>query len=178
MDRAALLGLARRAIEAGLGGGRLDVPLAEFPEPLRAVRATFVTLEIGARLRGCIGTLEAQRALVEDVAWNAYAAAFEDPRFPPLTHAELARVDVHVSVLSLPEPMHFHSEQDLIAQLRPNIDGLVLQEGSMRGTFLPSVWEQVPDAVEFLRLLKRKAGLPVDYWSATLRVSRYTTVPV
>ena len=176
--REELLGLARRAIETGLDGGRLDVPLAAFPEPLRAIRATFVTLETGGRLRGCIGTLEARRALVEDVAWNAYGAAFEDPRFPPLARAEFASLDVHLSLLSLPEPISFRSEQDLIAQVRPNIDGLVLEEGPRRGTFLPSVWQHVPDAVEFLRHLKRKAGLPVDYWSATLRVSRYTAESV
>ncbi|MDH4065341.1 MAG: AmmeMemoRadiSam system protein A [Acidobacteriota bacterium] len=172
--RGELLGLARRAIETGLDGGRLDVPLGSFPEPLREVRATFVTLKIGGRLRGCMGTLEARRPLVEDVAWNAYAAAFEDPRFPPLARAEVASLDVSLSLLSLPEPMRFGSEQELVAQIRPNIDGLVLEEGPWRGTFLPSVWQQLPDAGEFLRHLKRKAGLPVDYWSATLCVSRYT----
>lgn len=172
--RAELVGVARRAIEAGLEGVRLRVPLDRCAEPLRAVRATFVTLKIGGELRGCIGTIEARRALVEDVAWNAYAAAFEDPRFPPLGRAEFASVDVHLSILSLPDPLHFGSEEDLLAQLRPNIDGLLLEEGRRRSTFLPSVWEQLPDAAEFLRHLKRKAGLPADYWSATVRVSRYT----
>jgi uncharacterized protein len=176
--RADLLGVARRAIEAGLEGSRLRVPVAEFPEPLRAIRATFVTLEMGGDLRGCIGTLDARRALVEDVAWNAYAAAFDDPRFPPLARDELIRIEVHLSVLSPPELMLVGSEHDLLARLRPGIDGLLLQEGGLRGTFLPSVWQQLPDPVEFLTHLKRKAGLPANYWSATLRVSRYTTESV
>jgi hypothetical protein len=176
--RAELLAVARRAIDAGLGSSRLRVPLAGVPEPLRAVRATFVTLKIGVELRGCIGTLEARRTLVEDVAWNAHAAAFDDPRFPPLTRAEFERVDVHLSLLSLPDPLSFSSEQDLLAQIRPYIDGLVLEEGRRRSTFLPAVWEQLPDAAEFLRHLKRKAGLPPDYWSETVRISRYTAESV
>jgi AmmeMemoRadiSam system protein A len=176
--RAELLGVARSAIAAGLGGVRLRLTLSEYSEPLRDVRASFVTLEIEGRLRGCIGTLEARRALAEDVASNAYSAAFEDPRFPPLALAEFDELDVHLSLLSRPEPMRFRSEQDLLTQIRPNIDGLVLQEGQRRGTFLPSVWEQLPDAAEFFRHLKRKAGLPADYWSTTLRVSRYTAESV
>ena len=173
-DRVELLRIARRAVESGLDGASLRVRLEEFSEPLRAIRATFVTLEIEGRLRGCIGTLDARHPLVEDVAINAYNAAFEDPRFPPLRRVELSGLDIHLSLLSLPEPMAFRSEADLLPQIRPNVDGLVLEEGRRRGTFLPSVWEQLPDPVEFLRHLKRKAGLPADYWSATLRVSRYT----
>jgi AmmeMemoRadiSam system protein A len=109
------------------------------------------------------------------VASNAYSAAFEDPRFAPLERGEFERLDIHLSLLSAPEPIQFGSEKDLLAQIRPSLDGLVLEEGARRGTFLPSVWEQLPDPVEFLRHLKRKAGLPADYWSATLRVSRYTS---
>jgi len=173
--RQELLELAERAIEAGLGGERIKVHPADFPQPLRNTRATFVTLTIHARLRGCIGTLEARRTLVEDVAANAYSAAFEDPRFAPLERGELGHLEIHLSLLSLPEPLTFSSEDDLLAQIRPGIDGLVLQEGIRRGTFLPSVWEQLPEPVEFLRHLKRKAGLPGEYWSSTLRVSRYTS---
>ncbi|KPK71937.1 MAG: hypothetical protein AMJ84_05270 [Acidithiobacillales bacterium SM23_46] len=173
--RQELLGLAARSIQAGLTGDRLKVRAGDFPQPLRMTRATFVTLTIDAQLRGCIGTLEARRALVEDVASNAYSAAFEDPRFAPLERGEFERLDIHLSLLSAPEPIQFGSEKDLLAQIRPSLDGLVLEEGARRGTFLPSVWEQLPDPVEFLRHLKRKAGLPADYWSATLRVSRYTS---
>lgn len=177
-DRTALLDVARRAIETGLGGIRLRVSAEAFPEPLRAARATFVTLHARGELRGCIGTLDASRTLVEDVAWNAHAAAFEDPRFAPVTRQELSLVEIHVSVLSPPEPISVGSEPELIARLRRDIDGLVLEEGRRRGTFLPSVWEELPDPADFLRHLKRKAGLPADYWSATLRISRYTVESV
>jgi AmmeMemoRadiSam system protein A len=177
-DRVELLRIARRSIESGLDGTALRIRAEEFSASLRAIRASFVTLEIDGRLRGCIGTLDARRPLVEDVAHNAYNAAFDDPRFPPLRRVELAAVEIHLSLLSLPEPIAFQSEQDLLAQIRPRVHGLVLEEGRRRGTFLPSVWEQLPDPVEFLRHLKRKAGLPEDYWSATLRVSRYTAESV
>ncbi len=173
--RRTLLDLAGAAIEKGLGGGCLAVRASDYPEPLRVPRATFVTLHVGSELRGCIGTLDVRRTLVEDVAHNARAAAFEDPRFPPLGHAEFERLDIHISVLSLPEPVTFGSEEDLLRQLRPHMDGLILQAGLHRGTFLPSVWEQLPDPREFLRHLKRKAGLPADYWAADIRVSRYVT---
>lgn len=173
--REELLKLAKRSIETGLGGERLRVRTGDFPAELQARRATFVTLSVAMRLRGCIGTLEARRTLVEDVVANAYSAAFEDPRFAPLERVELEQLEIHLSLLTAPEPMAFASEQELLAQIRPSVDGLVLQEGARRGTFLPSVWEQLPDPVEFLRQLKRKAGLPADYWSATLSVSRYTS---
>jgi len=172
--RRTLLELAGAAIEKGLGGGRLAVRADDYPEPLRAPRATFVTLHLDAQLRGCIGTLEARRALVEDVAYNARAAAFDDPRFPPLAHAEFGRLEIHISVLSAPEPLSCESEDELLRRLRPQVDGLILEERARRATFLPSVWEQLPDPREFLRQLKHKAGLPADYWSRTLRVSRYT----
>jgi len=112
---------------------------------------------------------------VEDVAENAFAAAFRDPRFPAISSSELADLDLHISILSPAEAMHFDSEQSLLAQLKPGLDGLILQDGYHRGTFLPSVWEQLPDAAEFLRNLKQKAGLPSDYWSDHLKISRYST---
>lgn len=173
--REELLKLAARSVEAGLGGERLRVRAGDFPAALQVRRASFVTLTVESRLRGCIGTLEAHRTLIEDVVANAYSAAFEDPRFPPLERVEFERLEIHLSLLTAPEPMAFATEQELLAQIRPSVDGLVLQEGARRGTFLPSVWEQLPDPVEFLRHLKRKAGLPADYWSATLRVSRYSS---
>lgn len=177
-QRAELLAIARRAIAEGLDGRRLRVTLADLPASLQTIRASFVTLRIGGHLRGCIGTIEARRPLAEDVAYHAYAAAFEDPRMPPLARHELSGVDIHLSLLSPLEPLEFDSEQDLLRQLRPTVDGLVLQEGVRRGTFLPSVWAEVPDPVVFLRQLKRKTGLPVDYWSSALRVSRYTAESV
>lgn len=171
-----LLQLARDSIKHGLETGRAStVRLADYPPELCVERATFVTLERHGQLRGCIGMLEAVRPLVEDIAENAFAAAFRDPRFPPLTPAELADLDVHISILSPAEAMDFASEADLLAQIRPGIDGLILQEGYRRGTFLPAVWEQLPDSQQFLRHLKQKAGLPADYWSDSIKISRYST---
>lgn len=169
-----LLDLARTAIQKRLQGESFTVPTGDYPASLRAPRASFVTLHVDAQLHGCIGTLAARRPLVEDVAHNARAAAFADARFPALTAAEFERLDIHISVLGIPEPMQFDSEESLLRQLRPQVDGLILEEGSHRGTFLPSVWEQLPAARDFLCHLKRKAGLPADYWSRDLRVRRYT----
>ncbi|WP_245731691.1 AmmeMemoRadiSam system protein A [Thiocapsa roseopersicina] len=175
-ERRMLLAVAAQSIEHGLNHGRpLEPDPHEYPAALQAERATFVTLQIAGELRGCIGVLEAIRPLVVDVARNAYAAAFEDPRFPPLTRAELPRLDIHISVLSPSEPMHFRSESDLLGQIRPGIDGLILEDRGRRGTFLPSVWEQLPEPADFFEHLRHKAGLPSRYWSETLRVSRYTT---
>jgi len=170
-----LLQLAGDSIKKGLCGEILSVRPTDYPEPLQTKRATFVTLHVDAQLRGCIGTIEAHQALVQDVASNAYSAAFRDTRFSVLTWAEYKRLDIHISVLSLPEPLHFSSEEELLAQLQPRVDGLIIEEGFRRGTFLPSVWEQLPDPREFLRQLKCKAGLPADHWSNHIRVQRYTT---
>jgi AmmeMemoRadiSam system protein A len=170
-----LLDIARAAIGAGVGGRRPTVPFGELTPSLRRPQATFVTIEHGGSLRGCIGTLEAFRPLAIDVAENAYAAAFNDPRFPPVGAGEVDGLDIHISLLGAAQPMMFTSEADLIRQLRPGIDGLVLDELGRRATLLPSVWESITDAREFLRHLKLKAGLPGDHWSTTLAVSRYTT---
>lgn len=175
-QKATLLTLARASIQEGLKAGRpLQVDLSQYDAAITCKRASFVTLERGGQLRGCIGMLEAVRPLAEDIAENAFAAAFRDPRFPALSEPEYADLDLHISVLSPAEALDFDSEQDLIAQLQPGIDGLILQEGYRRGTFLPSVWEQLPDPVQFLRHLKQKAGLPADYWSDTLKIFRYRT---
>lgn len=174
-DKKALRALALASIQHGLQHGRaLPVDVNQVSPALKAIAATFVTLEIDGDLRGCIGTLEAHRALAVDVAQNAFAAAFRDSRFPPLLATEAAQLELHISVLSPPLPMTVHDEADLLRQLRPGIDGIVLSEGSRRGTFLPSVWEQLPQPRDFLAQLKRKAGLPANYWSRTLRIERYT----
>jgi len=149
--------------------------IGKLPAELNERRATFVTLTIGGQLRGCIGMLEACRPLAEDVAANACAAAFEDPRFPPLTKKEFEKLEIHISVLSPPEELNFSSEEDVLRQIRPGIDGLILQDGFHRGTFLPSVWEELPQKELFWAHLKLKAGLPADYWSDTVRVFHYTT---
>lgn len=175
-DRDDLRAITRASIRHGFAYGRpLGINPAELSPVLQAEGATFVTLEIAGELRGCIGTLEAWRPLAVDVSHNAYAAAFRDPRFPPLAPAEEDRIDIHISLLSRPQPLTVRDEADLLRQLRPGIDGLILSEGNRRGTFLPSVWEQLPDPRDFLAHLKRKAGLPPAHWSATIRVERYTS---
>ncbi|MCX7101412.1 MAG: AmmeMemoRadiSam system protein A [Methylobacter sp.] len=169
-----LLALAKNSIQHGLQTGRpLTINLADYPEELTEQRATFVTLQLNQQLRGCIGMLGAVRPLAEDIAENAFSAAFKDPRFPPLQVDEFDELEIYLSLLTPAESMSFSSEQDLIAQLQPGIDGLILEEGNRRGTFLPSVWGALPEPKQFLRHLKQKAGLPSDYWSERIRVSRY-----
>lgn len=174
--RAALLiGLARQAIEQEVA--RSTEPRA-VPDGwlawLEAPAATFVTLELNGRLRGCIGSLEARKSLRDDVVGNARAAAFEDPRFPALTAEELDGLGIEVSVLSEPEPLECHSEADLLSQLRPGVDGLVLECGAHRSTFLPQVWQNLPEPADFLAALRKKAGLEQHFWSDQMRFSRYT----
>lgn len=171
-----LLETARKSILHGLENGRqLRVNPEDYPEALRENRATFVTLQKNGELRGCIGTLEAHQPLIADVAHNAYAAAFSDPRFPSLSESEYPKLEIHISILQPAEPMSFDSETDLIKQIRPGVDGLILEDQGKRGTFLPSVWESLPKAETFFYHLKLKAGLPPDHWSDTLKVYRYTT---
>jgi len=172
----AIFSKIRRSLGEGGQTLKKKVPtIGKLPAELMEKRATFVTLTIGGHLRGCIGMLEACRPLAEDVAANARAAAFEDPRFEPLTKKEFEKLEIHISVLSPPEELTFLSEEDVLSQIRLGIDGLILQDGFRRGTFLPSVWEELPSKELFWAHLKRKAGLPADYWSDTLRVFRYTT---
>lgn len=167
---AALLVRARNAIGAELG----MAAEAEPEHPLLAQRgATFVTLTRDGELRGCIGSLEAWRTLDEDVRANALAAAFHDPRFPPLARAELPLMRIEVSLLAPAEPIDFADEDDAAARLRPGIDGVILENHGRRGTFLPQVWESLPEPRGFLRHLKQKAGLPADYWGPDVRLYRY-----
>jgi AmmeMemoRadiSam system protein A len=174
--RSDLLKTAWQSIRHGLEKGNpLQVDPGQQETSLSRPGASFVTLHIGDELRGCIGSLQAQRPLICDVAENAFSAAFRDPRFAPLTEAELETLSLDISVLSEAERMVFDSEQDLLKQIRPDVDGLILKDGNYRGTFLPSVWKSLPDAKQFLQHLKLKAGLPADHWSDTLEVWRYTT---
>jgi AmmeMemoRadiSam system protein A len=165
--------LARAAIQARLG---LAPPttLSDPPDWLQQPGATFVTLMHQGRLRGCIGSLEAHRSLLDDIQANALAAAFRDPRFPPLTAEEFADTQVEVSLLSDRQPLTFSSEADALSQLRPGIDGVLLEYGPRRGTFLPQVWEQLPQPRDFLAQLKVKAGLSANFWADDIRLSRYT----
>lgn len=175
-ERRALLALARRSIAHGMNHGRAPaVDPSVYPAALQAERAAFVTLEQRGRLRGCIGHLEAVQPLVRDVADNAFAAAFRDPRFPLLEEGELPLLTIEISVLTPAEPIAFASEADLRRQIEPGRDGLILAEGRRRGTFLPSVWGALPEPGDFLRHLKMKAGLAPEYWSDAVEVWRYRT---
>lgn len=169
-----LLKVAKDSIAYGLTQGKpLPVDANDYSVQLQEIRATFVTLEINKQLRGCVGMLEAVQPLVVDVANNAFLAAFRDHRFAPVSQTEHPHLEIHISILSPPETMIFESEEDLIGQLRPNIDGLIMQDGGRRGTFLPSVWQSLPEPRQFLQQLKVKTGLSQSYWSDTLQVSRY-----
>ena len=201
---AILLPLARGAIAARLDPAGPSAPDAARPDPagpaarrtgpeaaahspaetaahaawLDAPGASFVTLTSGrapgGALRGCIGSLEARRPLRADVEANAVAAALHDPRFAPLTARELDDTVVEVSVLSAPAALPAADEAELLARLRPGVDGVVLSACGRRATFLPQVWEQLPDPADFLARLRRKAGLPADYWGRDVVVETYT----
>ncbi len=173
--REILLAVARASVDHGVRAGRPPaIDPEDYAPELRTPGASFVTLRIEGALRGCTGSLEAVDPLVVDVANNAHRSAFGDPRFPPLEGAEVSRLDFHLSILSPLQPLPVASEADLLAALRPGVDGLVLREGATQSTFLPSVWKGMPSPERFLEELKRKAGLSRDYWSATLRFDRYT----
>jgi AmmeMemoRadiSam system protein A len=159
-EKLLLLSTADDAVRFGLENHQvLQIKLEDYPK----------------KLRGCIGTLEAYQPLIQDVARNAYAAAFHDPRFYPLTPEEYPKITKHISILSRPEIMSFVSEQDLLQKIRPGIDGLILSDYNHCGTFLPAVWESLPTPELFLQSLKLKAGLPEDYWSSTIKIERYTS---
>lgn len=166
-----LLRIARQSIAAALG---LDTVSGDYDPPwLREPGATFVTLKRRGDLRGCIGSIEARRPLGEDVRHNALAAAFDDPRFPPLQPREWPDVSLEISLLSPPEPLACASEAEALRALRPGIDGVVFEYGGNRSTFLPQVWEQLPEPRELLAQLRLKAGLPPDFWAPEVRLSRY-----
>jgi AmmeMemoRadiSam system protein A len=177
-DSAALLSIAAAAIAHGLDRGEPPpLRLAEYPDELQRPGASFVTLLTrGHELRGCIGSLEPRRALAQDLAANAYAAAFSDPRFTPLAEFEVEWLCLEIAVLNPLQALPCGSRRELLAQLRPQMDGLVLEAGAgRRATFLPTVWEALPEPEDFLRELWRKAGLAPGYWSESLCFSRYTT---
>jgi AmmeMemoRadiSam system protein A len=165
-----LLALARHAIARELA---LDAAEPETGGALARPGATFVTLMCAGELRGCIGSLRATRTLHADVQENALAAAFRDPRFPPLTRSEFAGTSIEVSLLSAPQDAVCGSEAELCARLVPFVDGVVLELGDRRATFLPQVWEAIPEPRAFLAALKAKADLPADFWTPRLNVSLY-----
>ena len=158
-DAARLLALARESVRHGIEHGRPPPPEADATGPLTAPGACFVSLHVGADLRGCIGRTEASPRLVDQLLDNAFAAAFHDPRFPPLTTEELPRVSFEVHVLTPMHPLPFSSLPDLYAQLRRGVDGLQLESFGRRGVFLPVMWEQLPEPRDFVGQLLRKAGI-------------------
>ncbi len=171
-----LLTLARDTIDYGSKHQEL-MPLSidKTPEILLQKRASFVTINKQGELRGCMGNLTPTGPLINSIHQNSYNAAFRDPRFVPVTQEELTTLQLHISVLSEPQLFSVKDEADLIAQLKVGEDGLILQEGAHSATFLPSVWEQLPDAKTFVTHLKNKAGWSKDYWTEGIQCFRYHT---
>lgn len=169
-----LLPMARAAISTAVGQAHPASQTDETAQWLHELGACFVTLTQQGQLRGCIGSLEARRPLLTDVKANAVAAALQDPRFKPLAATELVHTEIEVSLLSPLQAMEFENESHALDQLQPGVHGVVLQFERHRSTFLPQVWEQLPGAIEFMAQLKRKAGLPANFWAPGLRLQRYT----
>jgi len=170
----ALIALARASIRHGLDHGEPPaVDPSVYPAPLRAPAPSFVTLRLDGELRGCIGKARGQGPLVADIAENAFAAAFRDPRFAPLGEDEFARIEIAVSVLGAPEPIAAESEDALCAALRPGVDGLILKHGAGQALFLPAVWDMLPEPRNFIAHLKVKAGLDPRDWPRDLRAQRF-----
>ena len=174
--RGVLVDIAQLSIRHGLKTGHCpNVEVSAFPHSLRTMRRTFVSVHTNGALQGCVGSVGAPNHLVADVAQNAHRAAFGDRRFKALIEEDLATTVISVSILSTPRPMKFSDEADLVAQIQPDTDGLILQDGQKRGVFLPVMWEQIASPQDFVRHLKNKAGLPLDHWSDTLQAWLYTT---
>ncbi|HSW84853.1 MAG TPA: AmmeMemoRadiSam system protein A [Usitatibacter sp.] len=168
---ATLIAIAREAIE------RKERPQAghAWDDPwLREIGACFVTLRLDGELRGCVGTVDARRPLGDDVANNAFAAAYRDSRFAPVSREEIPRLAVEISLLSPRTRVPASSEDEALAALRPEIDGVYLEYGNLSATFLPQVWENIRDPLEFLCELRRKAGLPARFWHEDIKLTRYT----
>ncbi len=164
-DRQILLRIAREAIQAVVENREMpELHVDDFSEDLRVHGASFVTLTIEGQLRGCIGTLEAYQPLVLDVQEHAVAAATQDYRFPPVGAEEVPLLKIEISRLTPTRPLEYSDWRDLIAKLRPGIDGVLIRDGFQRATFLPQVWEKVPDPQEFMTHLCYKMGAPGDRW--------------
>jgi AmmeMemoRadiSam system protein A len=170
-----LLHLAREAMEHGVKGkGLPPLDKSSLPASLLEEGSSFVTLTMRGQLRGCIGSLEPYQSLAEDVREHAVAAALQDPRFPPVRENELSGIQIEVSRLTRPIPLEYKDEKDLLSKLCPHVDGVVLRDGSHRATFLPQVWEKIPDRAEFLSNLCYKMGADPDLWrSKHLEVLTY-----
>ncbi len=169
-----MLDIAHRSIAAGLDGASMPSLNAESMQGVLATRRdSFVTLTRNGELRGCMGVIESTRPLAQNTADCAFSAAFRDRRFTPLTPAEAVQIRIEISVLSEMEPFGVRDREDLLLQLQPGVDGLLMSDGRYRSIFLPQVWEKLGSAQEFLEQLLSKAGLPGDYWSDTVRFCRF-----
>lgn len=173
-----LLKLARKALEVYFETGKeISIDVKEVPIGLKDGAATFVTLTINGELRGCIGKLEADQPLYKDVIGNVYLAAFSDSRFDPLTHDELGLINIEISILTKPEILTYSSPEDLFMKISKTKPGLIIKSGYYQATFLPQVWEDLPDADKFLNHLCQKAGLNQYYWkNYKLEVFQYSVI--
>ena len=168
-----IIDICRQAIKSKF---EPDIEEIKYPQVFVRIGACFVTLEKNNTLRGCIGSVIARRPLINDIIMNAKNSAFSDPRFLPVQQNEISQLKIAVSILSEPKKMSFTDENDLLRQMRPNIDGIIIKDGIYQAVYLPSVWEQLPDKREFLETLKVKAGLNPDYFSDTFEAYRFETV--
>ncbi len=175
-----IINVCKDSIEKGLGGKKLNLKDEKIhvPAVLEEYGACFVTLTYNKMLRGCIGSIIAHQPLIDDLVHNAYNAAFSDTRFYPLSREEFADLDISVSLLSSPERMSFNDEQDLLGQIVPFTDGIIIKDGNHQAVYLPSVWEQLPDKEEFLNSLKQKAGLNRNHFSYTFEAYKFSTVHI
>ncbi len=164
-EKQTLLRLAREALRQGISGrGVPAIHMEALTPTLRADGASFVTLTIGGQLRGCIGALEPYQPLAADVCEHAVAAALEDPRFPPVSPKELDSIEIEISRLTFPKDLVYSDADDLLSQLRPHTDGVIVRDGFRRATFLPQVWDKIPDKAEFMDNLCYKMGEPPETW--------------
>ena len=178
-NQESLLRVAAQSIVTGFERGRpLRLRESRYPEELRQKGATFVNIYYNGALRGSAGSGEPKRSILEDIAENAYAAAFSDFRFIPLNEEEIKNAEITISILTRPSPVRFENEKDLLAKIKPHQDGLILRERSNKALFLPQVWETFSSPEEFLAYLKQKAGLPMDYWSPTVKVYRFDVIDI
>ena len=176
-NQEALLRVAAQSVVTGFERGRpLRLRESRYPEELREKGATFVNIYYNGALRGSAGSTEATRSILEDIAENAYAAAFSDFRFVPLDEEEMKNAEISISFLTRPTPIHFDTEEDLLTKITPYSDGLILKERSNRALFLPQIWETFSSPKEFLIHLKQRAGLPADYWSSTIKIYRFNVI--
>ena len=170
-----MLEICRDSIKAGLDNQQIAIT-SKIPPVFNQLGACFVTLNINGRLRGCIGSIVAHQPLIIDLAQHAYDSAFRDNRFSPLTKEEYEKIDISISLLSPPTKMQFANEQDLLNKITPYEDGIIIRDGNHQAVYLPSVWEQIPNKVDFLNNLKIKAGLAPNHFSSTFEAFKYSTV--